>query len=233
MRVSSYIKTSIALGLLAVVFTACGGSNNSEDTEQEEAPTSNNVTPTAIPTPNNVTPTAKANVAYTTIAEGEPLHFNSTGSEDSDGAIVGYLWKDGSKVIARVPSFDKGDFSVGMHEVTLTVIDDDGATATDSVTVTVTGAALMFTSRSGAIVPENQKKAITLRTTSAYDVTFYSIFGTDSKSFSINSKTGEVTFNEPPDHETKKSYTFTAFARDASGSTAEQVVHIVISNIIE
>ncbi len=61
---------------------------------------------------------------------------NGAGSSDPDGSIVSYLWTEGGALIATgaAPTVTLG---VGVHALVLTVEDDDGQTATDSLTVTV------------------------------------------------------------------------------------------------
>jgi hypothetical protein len=66
----------------------------------------------------------------------ESVTLNGSGSSDSDGSIVSYVWRDGVTVVGTgaAPSVS---LSVGAHTLTLHVTDNDGATATDSVVVTV------------------------------------------------------------------------------------------------
>ena len=62
-----------------------------------------------------------------------------TGSAyDTDGTIVSYTWKEGNTVLANTLSFTYTPTTAGTHLLTLTVVDNDGAFATDSVTITVT-----------------------------------------------------------------------------------------------
>jgi len=92
------------------------------------------VTVNAVP---NVAPTAVATVSPATATEGSVISFNGTGSSDSDGSIASYEWKEGSVVLSTAESFTKSDFTVGTHTITLTVTDDDDATAADTVVVTI------------------------------------------------------------------------------------------------
>ncbi len=55
---------------------------------------------------------------------------------DSDGSIVSYEWKEGAIVLANTASFDYTPDSVGEHNLTLIVTDDDGAVGSDGVTIT-------------------------------------------------------------------------------------------------
>jgi hypothetical protein len=61
---------------------------------------------------------------------------DGTASFDADGTIVSYQWAENGQVIATgvAPTID---FAVGVHVITLTVTDDDGATSTDDVVITV------------------------------------------------------------------------------------------------
>jgi len=81
----------------------------------------------------NLHPVAVINSSYSgePIPVNQTLKFDGSNSYDSDGEIVSYTWDfdDGttSSEIATEHLFSK----VGRHRVSLTVIDDDGATDTD------------------------------------------------------------------------------------------------------
>ncbi len=66
----------------------------------------------------------------------EAVTLNGSGSNDPDGTITSYVWTEGGNQIATgaTPSVT---FSVGTHNVTLTVTDNGGAQDTDNVTITV------------------------------------------------------------------------------------------------
>jgi thermitase len=90
--------------------------------------------------PPNVPPTANAGpdqtVTDTNGNGSESVTLNGSGSSDTDGTIVSYEWREGASVIGTgaTPTIS---LAVGAHTVTLQVTDDDGATATDIVIVTV------------------------------------------------------------------------------------------------
>ncbi len=57
---------------------------------------------------------------------------------DSDGTIVSYEWRKGTVIVAATASFEYMPTAVGTDTLTLTVINDDGATVSDNMTVIVT-----------------------------------------------------------------------------------------------
>jgi len=88
----------------------------------------------------NVPPTADAggdqNVTDSDDNGTEDVTLDGSGSSDSDGAIVSYVWEENSSQIATGVS-PVVTLSVAVHTIDLTVTDDDDATDTDSVVVTV------------------------------------------------------------------------------------------------
>jgi hypothetical protein len=87
-------------------------------------------------TPVNNIPVAVAG-ADQNIVEGDSVTLDGSDSSDTDGSIVSYIWKENEIILSRSISFDKTDFTVGTHIITLTVTDNDGATASDDVTITI------------------------------------------------------------------------------------------------
>jgi hypothetical protein len=66
----------------------------------------------------------------------EVVTFDGTASSDPDGTIVAYTWSEnGSQIAAGVAP--QVPLAVGAHTLTLTVTDSAGATATDTVVITV------------------------------------------------------------------------------------------------
>ena len=88
------------------------------------------------PGPTNNPPTATAQANPTSVSPGEQISFQGTGT-DADGTIASYEWQfgDGSTSSLEDPVYIFSQ--AGSYEVTLTVTDNDGATGTDSVMVTV------------------------------------------------------------------------------------------------
>lgn len=67
----------------------------------------------------------------------ETVTLDGSASSDPEGDILGYVWSIGGVKIATGISPTVGPFEVGVFTVTLTVTDSHGATATDSMTITV------------------------------------------------------------------------------------------------
>ena len=80
----------------------------------------------------NQPPVANAG-ADVTVNLGDSVILDGSNSSDADGNIVSYQWDNGSTGVSPTTTFN----SEGTFTITLTVTDDQGATATDSVVVTV------------------------------------------------------------------------------------------------
>ena len=83
----------------------------------------------------NKAPTVDAG-ADKTITEGESVTLTATAS-DPDGTIQSYEWKEGSVVKGNSATLTLNNLSKGVHIFTMTVTDDKGATASDTVRVKV------------------------------------------------------------------------------------------------
>ena len=88
----------------------------------------------------NLPPVADAGADATfTDIDGNGEHqvtLDGTGSIDADGTIQVYRWSEGATVVAGGPTATP-TLAVGIHQLTLEVVDDDGASDTDQVTITV------------------------------------------------------------------------------------------------
>lgn len=74
--------------------------------------------------------------ADTTTSINSSIILTGTAS-DSDGMIVSYEWKKGSEVLGTSASLSYTPTASGTDTLTLTVTDDDGATASDSIDITI------------------------------------------------------------------------------------------------
>ena len=87
-------------------------------------------------------PTSEAGLNQTVLdadeSGAETVILNGSGSSDADGTISSYQWTEGSTLLGSGASISL-DLLVGTYTITLTVTDNDGLTATDQVTITVSG----------------------------------------------------------------------------------------------
>ena len=104
-----------------------------------------------IPPPMNAPPVADAGMNVEVNSGTTSVPLDGTGSMDNDGSIATYVWArtggttdaSGNLINANIAqaSFTPATVAAGAadvtHEFTLTVTDDDGATHTDMVTITV------------------------------------------------------------------------------------------------
>jgi uncharacterized repeat protein (TIGR01451 family) len=93
--------------------------------------------------PPNQAPTANAGADQTLVdSDGngsETVTLNGSASADGDGSIASYEWREGATLIASGVN-PPATLALGAHTIQLTVTDDAGATAVDSVIVTIDSA---------------------------------------------------------------------------------------------
>jgi hypothetical protein len=69
------------------------------------------------------------------------VKLDGSGSRDAEGIIVAYFWtktdRRGKTIDIARGATPAVELEVGSHKLTLTVVDTDGYTATDTVTVNV------------------------------------------------------------------------------------------------
>lgn len=103
-------------------------------TDDDGATDTDSLTITVTP---NQAPTAAASANPLTAKVGTAVAFDGSGSSDPDGTVASYAWDfddgDSSSAVSPPHTFT----TVGTYDVALTVTDDDGATDTATLTVTV------------------------------------------------------------------------------------------------
>jgi PKD repeat protein len=105
------------------------------DDDGAMATASNTITVTA---PENQPP--EANISAAPMSGQAPLMvaFDGTGSNDPDGSIASYDWQFGGGATGSSPTANVTYTTAGTYAVVLEVTDNDGATDTATVTITVT-----------------------------------------------------------------------------------------------
>jgi PKD repeat protein len=87
----------------------------------------------------NTAPTADAEASSTTVGTGDTVSFNGSGSSDPDGSITSYEWSFGDGTSATGQQATHSYDEPGAYTARLTVTDNNGTTAIDSVTIVVEG----------------------------------------------------------------------------------------------
>lgn len=120
---SSFSTSTLAIGTSTIVLTV---------TDDRGATNSSNI---SIVVSSNPAPVARAGVDQT-IYYLDAVTLDASGSTDNS-AIKSYEWKDGNTLLSNAANFTKTDFTVGTHNITLTVTDDAGKTSIDEVIITL------------------------------------------------------------------------------------------------
>jgi PKD repeat protein len=178
------------------------------------------VTVNAVNTP----PTAAATVTPENGKVPLPVQFDSTGSGDLDGTVT-YLWDFGDGNTSTDASPSHVYTSAGTFIATLTVTDDDGATATASVTVE--RVLNLFPTAAASATPDSGKGPLTVALSSAGTVDTDGTVASYSWDFGDGSP---ASTEENPTHEFAPSadpYTVTLTVTDDSGDADTATVQVV------
>jgi len=116
--------------LVLILLNGCGSSTDNKSSTQ-----TGSSTPTTTTEVSNKAPIVHAGKDKNVIVN-ETITITGTAT-DSDGTIVSYEWTKGNEVLGTEVSLAYTPTVVGIDTLTLTVIDDDGVMANDSVRVTV------------------------------------------------------------------------------------------------
>ncbi len=246
----SFSKNDFSVGIHNITLTV---------TDDDGATASDTVVVTiTAPLPENHAPIANAGADQTGTL-GDNITLDASASSDSDGTITAWLWKESGATLSTSQSFSKNDFSVGTHNITLTVTDDDGATASDTVVVTITNGEThtLFSIapiadaetpeyiyfNNAEYVPADQDESghytsVTPSLIGASPVgrVVYTLSGADAEEFVINKKTGQVAldykdFEHPTDANTDNSYEVTITATDEAGNSDSESWRVTITDI--
>jgi len=118
-----------------ILLNGCSPSTEEKTSPQTGSTTSEPSTPTGSTEESNKAPIVNAG-ADKSVTVNETTTITGT-ANDSDGTISTIEWKKGNEVLATTLSFSYTPTEVRTDTLTLTVMDDDGATASDSVNIVV------------------------------------------------------------------------------------------------
>jgi hypothetical protein len=172
---------------------------------------------------------AADNSAQLSTMMGEAVEVAWSGSGDTitayhgTDATEGYAQFGGSGGLAGWILPVLGIAAVAAAVVIITDDDDDN----EAPTLTVADASVAENSATGTVVADANA------TDPEGDPISFSISGTDASAFNINSSSGEITFVNSPDFETKSSYSLTVTASDDEGNSTNQDITISVTDVAE
>ncbi len=126
--------TKLLLVTTVLAFTACGGGGSSTPTENNDTDINGNNGSNLVDAVNKAPivragDDKKVQVNILTTLQGY--------ARDDDGTISSFEWKKGDEVLGTTHVLSYMPTTVGTEILTLTVTDDDGATASDTVTLEI------------------------------------------------------------------------------------------------
>ncbi len=214
---------------------------------QDDANVTDSVTITVIDpsAPDNYAPVITS--SSTVSVDENQLNVLTVTATDADGDTLTY-----SLGGTNVNSFDINsstgvitfkvapDYETKNFYEVVTIVDDSNLSTSQDLNITILdvndtipNSAPLITSSPTVAVFENQIDVITLTATDAQNDTLtYSLSGTDSSSFNIDSTTGKITFKTTPDYESKNSYTLVTNVSDSLLSDSQDL-NITLLNVSE
>jgi hypothetical protein len=192
----------------------------------------------------NISPTANAG-ADQTVNEGSGVILDGSNSSDPDGSISSYSWSQtgGTSVSLSGASSSRPTFTAPIVGGTgqaltfqLTVTDNGGLSATDTVIVNVSNVNQAPTANAGPDQTVNEESSVTLDGSNSSDpdgtISSYSWSQTGGTSVSLSgASSSRPTFTAPTVGGTGQALTFQLTVTDDGGLSATDTVIINISNI--
>lgn len=174
--------------------------------------------------------TSVGTVTATDADANTTITFSITGGADAGSFSIGS--STGVLTLNSAPDYE----SKTSYQVQVTASDGTNSSA-QMITVNINDLndeSPVITSPNSFSVPENQTSVGTVTATDADagDSVTYSITGgADQSAFSIGSSSGVLTFNSPPDRETKSSYTVQVTATDTNSNTSNQTITVTVTDV--
>src|SRR6185503_16565924 len=212
--------------VLTLNFTKTGGASNVSFTIYDVDAVAGGYTDRLVITGNNgavINPTSVTTGSTATFDGTRTVTGTAAAAASSNAGNVSVTFNQ-SGITQITISFESGQTSnpsaqqINLSDIAFTGIND----------------APTITSPAAVSVAEGTSTATVVYTATATDVDSpaltYSLSGTDSGAFSVDSTTGQVRFNSSPDFETKSSYSFNVVASDGSLS-ASQAVTLTVTDV--
>ena len=196
-----------------------------------------------IPEPDiNVAPVAIAGTDQTVIdskSDGSvSITLDGSGSSDPDGTIVGYEWRNQPNILLGSGAVLNLDLSIGTHTIVLTVIDNDGASATDELVINVEGVISIDLPPSVSIIsPVNGatvSNTINILANATDDNFIASVqFQLDGASPGSEDISSPYSVSFDTTTVSDGVHTITTIARDSVGQTATSSIIINVDNVVQ
>lgn len=174
--------------------------------------------------------------------DGDAMEITAVDGLSSLGAVIGF--DDGQISYVAGAAFDALAAGETVEDTfTYTVSDGKGGTDTATVTVTVTGtndAPVLTVDDAAIVVDENAEETVVAVSATDADsgaVLSYSLTGDDAALFSIDSETGDITFDTPPDFEAPQdadgdnTYELTVVVTDDQGATDTRAISVTVADV--
>jgi putative cell wall-binding protein/subtilisin family serine protease/plastocyanin len=207
----------------AMTFTTTGTHTVTLTVTDDDGATDTNTIEITANEPPNVAPTAVASGTPTTAKVPFTVDLDGTGSQDLDGTIMSWEWSDGPEPASG--ELTTMDFTTaGDYTITLTVTDDDGATATDTIDINALSANIPPTANTSATPTDGTaplKVTFDGSGSSDSDGTIESYSWTDG-TLTATGETAIMTFTNPG------LYTVTLTVTDDDGATNTGTIDIEV-----
>ncbi|MFT6903172.1 MAG: hypothetical protein ACJAXS_003395 [Colwellia sp.] len=221
----SKICQSFIIVVLSTLFSACGGGSDSENTTKSIQ---------------NISPVANAG-ADQAVDELNEVSLSGSGT-DEDGSITSYSWSQTAGTAVELTNSDTATATFVAPDVTsnealtfqLSVTDNGGATAKDTVDTIVTHVNHLPVANAGADQAVDELNGVSLSgsgTDEDGSITSYSWSQTAGTAVELtNSDTATATF-VAPDVTSNEALTFQLSVTDNDGTTAKDTVDITVNNV--
>jgi PKD repeat protein len=182
----------------------------------------------ATKTVHNRIPIASFTESAETVSSGESIHFDASESYDPDGTIVSYSWDFGDGNTAVDVEVDHAYEDDGVYTVTLTVVDDDGATGSATATKNVLNRSPVASFTENATIM-SQDEAIHFDASESYDPDGTIV------SYSWDFGDGNTATGVTSDHAYSEdgNYTVTLTVTDDDGASASLVAAKIVETEAE
>ncbi len=153
----------------------------------------------------------------------EAVALDASASYDPDGNIVTYEWKEGDEVLGNTEEITY-NFTIGTHNVTLTVTDDENLISTDEVIITVEP-------NQAPIADAGLDQTVLVNEMMTLDGSGSSDLGGTIVSYEWNFGDGTTLTGQTVDHtySTAESYTVTLTVTDNGGATSSDTTLVTVT----